>query len=58
MKSTSIAVLALIGQASAIKTIKVDYQASADDFEEPAQFYTNMVQAKTLANMDEFEKPV
>ena len=36
MKSTSIAVLALIGQASAIKTLKVDYQASADDFDEPA----------------------
>ena len=57
MKSASVAVLALIGQASAIKSQKVEYQASADDFEEPAQFYNNMVQAKTLANMNEFDAP-
>ena len=57
MKSTSVAVLALIGQASAVKIAKEVYFASADDFDEPTQFYQNMAQAKTIANLDDFDSP-
>jgi len=53
MKSTSLAVLALIGEASAIKTSKAQYWASADDFDEPTELYQNMAQASTIANLDE-----
>lgn len=57
MKTKSVVVIALIGQSSAIKIDKVEYQASADDFDEPGQFYQNMAQAKTLVNMNDFETP-
>ena len=55
MKQT-IAVLALIGQASAVKLAKEVYFASADDFDEPSTLYTNMAQGKSVAfeDVDDF----
>ena len=58
MKTSSLAVLALIGEASAVKIAKAKYWATADDFDEPADFYQSMVQGTAVAVLDdEVEAP-
>lgn len=58
MKTSSLAVLALIGEASAVKIAKAKYWATADDFDEPSNFYQSMVQGTAVAVLDdEVEAP-